>query len=143
MIDDALSNARAPQIGYAADNKPLHELPWFMRTVSAFLSKPPPPRQQYAGAHPNIGGDRALQFIPPLALFNDASQWVNRKMFNRPMSWSNSGDSGPILTAQYFTPPPQNASNLSAGNLNLQRQYGTIAIQAQRLTEQASNYFGG
>jgi hypothetical protein len=82
-------------------------------------------------------------FIPPLALFNDASQWVNRLMFNQPMQKSGSGNSMPNLMAQYFTPPPILTNNFAAGTLNAQLQLGTIAIQAQQLTISASNYFGG
>lgn len=82
-------------------------------------------------------------FIPPLALFNDASQWVNRLMFNRPGDIHNNGTSDPPLQAQYFTPPPIETNNLAAGTLNAQLQLGTLAIQAQQLTISASNYFGG
>lgn len=83
------------------------------------------------------------KFIPPLALFNDASQWVNILMFNRPMTPWGGGDSDPPLHAQYFTPPPIETNNLSAGTMNVQLQLGQIAIQSQQLTIQASNYFGG
>lgn len=82
-------------------------------------------------------------FIPPLALFNDASQWVNRLMFNRPMTPWGGGDSDPPLKAQYFTPPPVNSSNLAGGTLNAQLQLGQLAIQGQQLTISASNFFGG
>jgi hypothetical protein len=82
-------------------------------------------------------------FIPPLALFNDASQWVNRLMFHPPMQRSGNGSSDPDLKAQYFTPPPIIVNNLAAGTLNAQLQLGTIAIQAQQLSIAASNYFGG
>lgn len=84
------------------------------------------------------------QWIPPLATFNDAAQWVNRLMFNMPMQRSGNGNSMPNLLAQYFTPPPINSlTNLAAGELNLQLQLGTIAIQGQQLSQMASNYFGG
>ena len=83
------------------------------------------------------------KFIPPLALFNDASQWVNRLMFHQPMVWYGAVEQQYPLKAQYFTPPPINTNNLAAGTLNLQLQLGNIAIQAQQLTMQASNYFGG
>ena len=84
------------------------------------------------------------KFIPPLALFNDASQWVNRLMFNQPMTpWDSAVSADIALKAQYFTPPPLNTSNLAAGTLNLQLQLGNIRIQAQQLTLSASNYFGG
>lgn len=82
-------------------------------------------------------------FVPPLALFNDASQWVNRLMFNRPMDAHNNGSSDPPLRAQYFTPKPINAANFAGGTLNAQLQLGQIAIQAQQLTVSASNFFGG
>lgn len=82
-------------------------------------------------------------FIPPLALFNDASQWVNRLMFNQPMQKSGSGNSMPNLKAQYFTPPPNITNNFASGTLNAQLQLGQLAIQTQQLTISASNYFGG
>lgn len=84
-----------------------------------------------------------LSFIPPLALFNDASQWVNRLMFNRPGDAHDNGTSDPPLMAQYFTPKPILTNNLAAGTLNAQIQLGTIAIQAQQLSISASTYFGG
>lgn len=83
------------------------------------------------------------KFIPPLALFNDASQWVNLLFFVQPMTWFGAATSFPPLVAQYFTPPPINTDNLGAGKLNLQLQLGNIAIQAQQLTISASNFFGG
>ena len=82
------------------------------------------------------------KFIPPLALFNDAAQWVNRLMFLRPMTWFDADTSNPPLKAQYFSPPPVNTHNLAAATLNLQMQLGRMAIQAQQLTVSASNYFG-
>jgi len=86
------------------------------------------------------------KFIPPLALFNDASQWVNTLMFNRPMQRSGNGSSDPDVTGVYLgsqRTPPINTENFAAGTLNAQLQLGTIAIQAQQLTLSASNYFGG
>jgi hypothetical protein len=83
------------------------------------------------------------KFIPPLALFNDASQWVNTLLFNQPMQASGNGNSMPNIKGQYFTPPPKSTNNLAAGTLNAQLQLGIIAIQAQQLTISASNYFGG
>jgi hypothetical protein len=83
------------------------------------------------------------KFIPPLALFNDASQWVNRLMFNQPLPWFGAATSDPPLKAQYFTPRPIMVSNYAAGTLNAQLQLGNIAIQAQQLTISASTYFGG
>ena len=82
------------------------------------------------------------KFIPPLALFNDAAQWVNRLMFNRPMTWFDADTSNPPLKAQYFSPPPVNTHNLAAATLNLQMQLGRMAIQTQQLSVSASNYFG-
>lgn len=84
-------------------------------------------------------------FIPPLALFNDASQWVNRLFFNQPMPWYGVSGGVPYpLKAQYnFGPKPVNTSNLAAGELNMQLQLGTIKIQGAQLTADASNYFGG
>lgn len=83
------------------------------------------------------------KFIAPLALFNDASQWVNTLLLNRPMQRSGNGNSMPNIKAQYFTPPPITTNNLAAGTLNAQLQLGMLAIQAQQLTISASNYFGG
>jgi hypothetical protein len=85
----------------------------------------------------------AKVWVPPLAMFNDASQWVNRLMFNRPGDRYNNGNSDPPLKAQYFTPPPIETNNLAAGTLNAQLQLGSLAIQAQQLTISASNYYGG
>lgn len=85
----------------------------------------------------------AKKFIPPLALFNDASQWVNILMFNRPGDRHGNGNSDPPLKAQYFTPPPIEVNNLAAGTLNSQLQLGMMAIQTQQLTITASNFFGG
>lgn len=85
----------------------------------------------------------AKKFIAPLALFNDASQWVNILMFNRPGDKWGNGNSDPPLQAQYFTPPPIETNNLAAGTLNAQLQLGTLAIQTQQLTITASNFFGG
>lgn len=85
-------------------------------------------------------------FIPPLALFNNASQWVNRLMFNPPMQASGNGNSDPDMTGVYLgsqRTPPIETYNLAAGTLNAQLQLGMIAIQAQQLTISASNYFGG
>jgi hypothetical protein len=86
------------------------------------------------------------KFIPPLALFNDASQWVNILMFNRPMQKSGNGNSDPDMTGIYpgsYRTPPIETENFAAGALNAQLQLGTLAIQAQQLTISASNYFGG
>lgn len=85
----------------------------------------------------------AKKFIPPLALFNDASQWVNILMFNRPGDRYGNGNSDPPLRAQYFTPPPKEVNNLAAGTMNAQLQLGSLAIQTQQLTITASNFFGG
>lgn len=90
-------------------------------------------------------------FIPPLALFNDASQWVNRLMFNQPMQASGSGNSMPNLMAPFASMlvgtgnngKPIITNNLAAGTLNAQLQLGNLAIQTQQLTISASNYFGG
>jgi hypothetical protein len=86
------------------------------------------------------------KLIPPLALFNDASQWVNTLMFNAPMQKSGNGSSDPDVTGVYLgsqPTPPIITNNLAAGTLNAQLQLGIIAIQAQQLTMSASNYFGG
>ena len=83
------------------------------------------------------------QLIPPLALFNDASQWVNRLFFNQPMTWFGAATSLPPIKAQYFTPPPITTSNWGAGELNLQLQLGMIRNQVAQLSTDQSNYFGG
>lgn len=83
------------------------------------------------------------RFVPPLALFNDAGQWVNRLMFNRPMRPTDTGDSMPALKAQYFTPPPILVGNYAAGAMNMQLQLGMIRNQVTQLTTNASNFFGG
>src|SRR5208283_1409890 len=83
------------------------------------------------------------QFIPPLALFNDASQWVNRLFFNQPMTWFGAATSLPPIKSQYFTPPPITTSNWGAGELNLQLQLGMIRNQVAQLSTDQSNYFGG
>lgn len=86
------------------------------------------------------------KLIPPLALFNDASQWVNTLLLNRPMQRSGNGNSDPNVTGHYlgsFPTPAVNVNNFAAGTLNAQLQLGIIAIQAAQLTTQASNYFGG
>jgi hypothetical protein len=83
------------------------------------------------------------KFIPPLALFNDASQWVNRLMFNKQMTRWGDDSSNPPLKAQYFTPPPIELGGLAAGQLNLQLQLGQLHNQETALTVDASNYFGG
>ncbi len=95
-------------------------------------------RVGYNGASPAAN----RKFIPPLAMFNDASQWVNRLLFHKPMTWFDADTSNPPLKAQYYSPPPINTNNLAAGTLNLQMQLGRMAIQAQQLTISASNYFG-
>ncbi len=98
-----------------------------------------------AGTRTGMNGATPIanrKFIPPLALFNDAAQWVNRLMFHRPMTWFDADTSNPPLRAQYFSPPPINTHNLAAATLNLQMQLGRMAIQAQQLTVSASNYFG-
>lgn len=90
-------------------------------------------------------------FIPPLALFNDASQWVNRLMFNQPMQASGSGNSMPNLMVPFASQVvgsgsnglPIITNNLAAGTLNAQLQLGQMTIQAAQLTINASNFFGG
>lgn len=83
------------------------------------------------------------RFIPPLALFNDAAQWVNLMYFNAPNVRTGFNSSIFPLKAQYFTPPPLNSANLAGGTLNLQAQLGNISIQGMQLTTVASNAFGG
>jgi hypothetical protein len=128
-------------------------------SVAAF--KDPPPDAPAAGPAPSggIGGNqeaapggytigpnpiRLQQFIPPLAMFNDASQWVNHLLFHRVLPWLMNPDSNPPLRAQYAVGPrPINVHNAAAGQMNLQLQLGNLTIQAEALTMDASNYFGG
>lgn len=138
-VDSAPQAARAVIPGDPPE--PASHTQTFGQGPAAFKS--PVPHLPYPGPNPNISGDRALRFIPPLALFNDASQWVDRLYFNRPMPFNMNPDSNPAMRAQYFTPPPVVVSQAAAGNLNLQLQYGMIDIQAARLSEDASNWFGG
>lgn len=140
---DALSAARPGIVGKTGPSAPLSHTLQPGQGPTAFKSRVTPSFGGYPGPKPNVGNDRILRFVPPLALFNDATQWVNRKFFARAMPIGQNPDSNPLLAAQYFTPPPVNAPNLAAGNLNLQAQYGNIANQAAQLTVQASNYFGG
>jgi len=83
------------------------------------------------------------KFIPPLALFNDASQWVSTLALIPSMTRFGAATSDPPIKAQYFTPPPIELNGLAAGQLNLQLQYGALVNQAALLTVDASNYFGG
>lgn len=83
------------------------------------------------------------KFIPPLALFNDACQWVNRLVFVRPMAFGGKDSSMPPLRSQYVTSPPIEVNNLAAGALNLQTQLGSLRIQSQRMVTAAQNYRGG
>jgi hypothetical protein len=111
--------------------------------IAAFKAPVVPPFAQDPGPAPNQQDQQVvLRFIPPLALFNDASQWVNVLMFNRPLPFNGNPDSNPPLRAQYFTPPPINIKNAAAGNLNLQTQLGSIDIQAAQLSLYSDNYFG-
>lgn len=109
----------------------------------AFPEPVTPPFQQNPGHQVNQGQPWLKKFIPPLALFNDAAQWVNKKFFVRPMPWQQAPDSLPPLHAQYFTPPPIESNRLAAGMLNLQTQLGSISIQVQQLTQDATNFHGG
>lgn len=141
-VHNALSDAAPGIVSRPGPGAPpSHRIPWPGEGPAAFKSRPP--RLPWAGPNPHTGSDRLMRFIPPLALFNDASQWVDRLFFNRPMPFMQAPNSNPPLQAQYFTPPPQNAGNLAAGTLNLQAQLGSLRIQTAMLTDQASNYFGG
>jgi len=85
------------------------------------------------------------KFISPLALFNDASQWVNKLTLVHPLTrWGFASSIFPLrpagLGAIYR---PLNTQNLAAGTLNLQLQLGTIKIQGAQLTTLASTYYGG
>lgn len=114
---------------------------WVQNGIAAF--KAFVPSTPNPGPAPNNGNGTLLRFIPPLALFNDASQWVDLLHFVRPIPALQTPDSMPPLAAQYFTPPPIYVSALSAGQANLQQQLGNVDIQAARLTTQAANYYGG
>lgn len=139
--DDALHNARDALTGKTGPGEPASRgIPWPGQGPAAFKSRPPV--LPNAGPNPNISGDRAMKLIPPLALFNNASQWVNKLFFNRPMTFMQAPDSNPPLRAQYFTPPPIQIANLAAGALNLQLQLGGLTNQAAQLSNDASNYFG-
>jgi hypothetical protein len=86
------------------------------------------------------------QFIPPLALYNDASQWVNRLMFNRPGDRHGNGNSDPpqpVRIGSLPSTPPATANNIAAGAMNIQLQLGQMTNMAANLTLDASNYFGG
>lgn len=140
---DALSAARPGIVGKTGPNINANVNPERFGGQGPAAFKSRPPVLPNPGPNPNISGDREMRFIPPLALFNDASQWVNRLMFNRPMTFMQNPDSNPPLKAQYFTPPPQIAQNLGAGKANLQLQLGQMLNQAQQLTMAASNFYGG
>lgn len=82
------------------------------------------------------------KFIPPLALFNDASQWVNKLLLHAPMTWYGANGIGlrPPAKSNWFSPPPKNTTNLAAGQLNLQLQLGQMMIQQQQLQLTAANF---
>ena len=141
-IENALTRARPAIDGRTGPGAPpSHAIPWPGQGPAAFKSRPPV--IPAPGPNPAVGNDRILKFIAPLALFNDASQWVDLLFYNRPMPVQMTPDSNPPLMAQYFTPPPIAVNGLAAGAANLQMQLGSLTIQAARLTDQASNYFGG
>ena len=95
------------------------------------------------GQQAAMGPPFEWRFIPPLALFNDATQWVQRRFFVRPMPVGQT-NGFPRLRAQYgLGSPPVTAGKIAAGNANLQQQLGQMAIQAQRLVDGDSNFFGG
>lgn len=138
-MDDAKANARPGIVGKTGPGAPpSHTLPWWGANI--FRTRPPGPNN--AGLMANRGPLSNLRFIPPLALFNDASQWVQRLYAVRPMGVQQTPNSNPPLTAQYFTPPPIQVKSTAANTLNLQLQQGALAIQASRLTQEDSNYFG-
>ena len=85
------------------------------------------------------------KFISPLALFNDASQWVNVLTLVHPLTrWGFASSIFPLRPAGLGAIiPPINTQNLAAGTLNLQLQLGTIKIQGAQLTTLASTYYGG
>jgi hypothetical protein len=117
-------------------------IPWKKRTLSQYTNDVlfgVAPPQQFGG----MKSLRMMKFIPPLALFNDASQWVNKLLLHRPMTWFGCDTSFFPLKAQYnIGPNPINTQNLAAGEINLQLQLGQLQIQAQQLTMTASNYYG-
>lgn len=142
-------------------SKPLEDGRPGWGAIAAFKDSPPPAGAQDKGPAPagGLGGNsaaapggmeigpnpiRLLQFIPPLAMFNDASQWVNHLLFHKALPWLMNPDSNPPLRAQYAVGPrPINVRNAAAGQMNLQLQLGQLTIQAEALTMDASNYFGG
>ena len=128
-------------------------MPWGAM-VNAFLFGGKPAQSALNGGKAQAGSNGGKigaspaanrKFIAPLALYNDASQWVNRLMFNRPMTrWDAAVSADIALRAQYsMGPPPIDTANLAGGTLNLQLQLGTIVIQGMQLTTSASNYYGG
>lgn len=150
--DCALDRARLALAGPGGNSHagPGINAPGFVRpdlnrsgSPKEFVSFVPQPFNGEIGSAPNTGSDKVMVFVPPLALFNDASQWTDRKYFVRPMPAGQNPDSNPLLRAQYFTPPPVPGTGLAAGQLNLQMQLGALNIQAAKLTETASLFYGG
>lgn len=117
----------------------VEQTPLYGGGIAAFKSRP----VQVAPPRPNQGQPWLKKFIPPLALFNDASQWVNKKYFVQTMPRGQNPNSNPLLKAQAYSPPPINVQNVAAGRLNLQLQLGMLSNQAAQLTLDASNWYGG
>lgn len=101
-----------------------------------------PPVLPDPGPRPQSGPWFKMKFIPPLAMFNDATQWVQLLFFVRPMPAGQNPDSNPRMAPQYFTPPPIAVAGLAAGMANVQLQLGQMTNQAARLTGNASIYYG-
>lgn len=140
---DAPAAARPGIVGKTGPGMPLGAPLPYGGGIAAFKDPVTPPFGQQIGPRPNKGQPWRRKFIPPLALFNDAAQWVNRKWFVRPMTLLMNPDSNPLLHAQYFTPPPLAISSLAAGSLNLQLQLGNIVNQAAQLSIDDSTFYGG
>lgn len=81
--------------------------------------------------------------IVPIAVHDTAMNTVNDLFFVRPMPAQMAPDSNPVPPQAYsIGPRPVVAIGLAAGMLNVQQQLGSMVIQAQDLTAQASNFFG-
>lgn len=112
--------------------------------IAAFKEFAPPPYGQNPGPNPNIQPFPWIKkFRYPLALFNDASQWVNVLQFTRPLPFEMAPDSNPPPLQPYMRSRPyDNLPGLASGFLNLTQQLGNLSIQGMQLTNEASNYSG-
>ena len=80
------------------------------------------------------------KFIPPLALTNDALQWVQNFSMKQPIRGDGMASSipAPPLFAAFFR--PLEIDQLNATELNQSEALGTIGIQAMTLDEEAENF---